>query len=73
MTGETSGEQHAAGLIDEVNRQCPDLLVDWFGSGGERMSKAGVDLLADVSRLAAIGPWTRCSSSPTTSSCTDES
>ena len=57
VTGETSGEQHAAGLIDEVNRQCPDLLVDWFGSGGERMSKAGVDLLADVSRLAAIGPW----------------
>ena len=57
VTGETSGEQHAAGLIDEVNRQCPDLSVDWFGSGGERMSEAGVDLLADVSRLAAIGPW----------------
>ncbi len=57
VTGETSGEQHAAGLIDEVNRQCPDLSVDWFGSGGERMSEAGVELLADVSRLAAIGPW----------------
>ncbi len=57
VTGETSGEQHAAGLIDEVNRQCPELKVEWFGSGGERMSEAGVNLLADVSRLAAIGPW----------------
>ena len=57
VTGETSGEQHAAGLIDEVNRQCPEMRVEWFGSGGKRMSEAGVDLLADVSRLAAIGPW----------------
>ena len=57
VTGETSGEQHAAGLIDQIEHQHPDWEVKWFGSGGTRMAAAGVELLADVSKLAAIGPW----------------
>jgi lipid-A-disaccharide synthase len=57
VTGETSGEQHAAGLIDQIERQNPELEFQWFGSGGTRMAAAGVELLTDVSRLAAVGPW----------------
>ncbi|MEE2821887.1 MAG: lipid-A-disaccharide synthase [Acidobacteriota bacterium] len=57
VTGETSGEQHAAGLIHQVKRQNPDWEIKWFGSGGSEMGIAGVELLMDVSSLAAVGPW----------------
>ena len=57
VAGETSGEQHAAALVREVDRLCPGVRIQWFGSGSQKMSQAGVDLLEDVSRLAAIGPW----------------
>ncbi len=57
VTGEASGEQHGAGLIEQVKCQFPELRVDWFGSGGPRMAAQGVELIQDVSRLAAIGPW----------------
>jgi lipid-A-disaccharide synthase len=57
VTGETSGEQHAASLIDQIERQNPDWEFQWFGSGGTRMAAADVELLTDVSRLAAVGPW----------------
>ncbi len=57
VTGEASGEQHGAGLIEEVKRQNPGLRLEWFGSGGARMREQGVELIQDVSQLAAIGPW----------------
>ncbi|MEE2839237.1 MAG: lipid-A-disaccharide synthase [Acidobacteriota bacterium] len=57
VTGETSGEQHAAGLIGQIEHQNPEWEVQWFGSGGPQMAAAGVDLLEDVSQLAAVGPW----------------
>ena len=57
MTGEASGEQHAAGLIEQVRCQNPGLELQWFGSGGPRMAQQGVELIQDVSKLAAIGPW----------------
>lgn len=57
VAGETSGERHAAGLIEEVNRRNPGWEIQWFGSGGDQMAGAGVEILSDVSLLAAIGPW----------------
>ncbi len=57
VTGETSGEQHAAGLIGQIEARNPDWKVQWFGSGGPQMAAAGVQLLEDVSQLAAVGPW----------------
>jgi lipid-A-disaccharide synthase len=57
VAGETSGEQHAAGLVAGVAQRAPDADIDWFGTGSEAMRQAGVDLLADVSGMAAIGPW----------------
>ena len=57
VAGETSGEQHAACLVEQVNQHNDDLRLRWFGSGGQRMATAGVELLQDVSQLGAIGPW----------------
>ena len=57
VTGETSGENHAAGLISQLEVQNPQWHLEWFGSGGPQMASAGVELLADVSQLAVIGPW----------------
>ncbi|HSR53651.1 MAG TPA: lipid-A-disaccharide synthase [Acidobacteriota bacterium] len=56
VAGEASGDEHAAGLIDEVKHLYPHSRLEWYGSGGERMARRGVDLMADVERLAAIGP-----------------
>jgi lipid-A-disaccharide synthase len=57
VAGETSGEQHAAGLVSEIGKRAPHLEIDWFGTGSGAMRRAGVELLEDVSSLAAIGPW----------------
>ncbi|RPJ84511.1 MAG: lipid-A-disaccharide synthase, partial [Acidobacteria bacterium] len=57
VTGEASGEQHGAGLIEQVKAQNPGLPLHWFGSGGRQMAEQGVELVQDVSQLAAIGPW----------------
>jgi lipid-A-disaccharide synthase len=57
VAGETSGEQHAAGLVRETAALNPGLAIRWFGSGGRHMAEAGVELFEDVSRLGAIGPW----------------
>jgi lipid-A-disaccharide synthase len=55
--GETSGEAHAAGLIRELRKQFPANSLEFFGSGGEKMKAEGAQLLLDVSKLGAIGPW----------------
>ncbi len=55
VTGETSGERHMARVMDALEAQAPGL-VEWFGSGGPEMARAGFDCLHDVSRLGAIGP-----------------
>ncbi len=56
VAGEDSGDQHAAGLIDRLKQICSGRRLEFFGSGGKRMSEQGVDLLMDVCQLAAIGP-----------------
>ncbi len=57
VAGEVSGEQHAAGLIGEMRTGDGGASIEWFGAGGAAMREAGVELLQDVSDLAAIGPW----------------
>lgn len=57
VTGETSGERHAAGLIEELKKWNPQWSISGFGSGGTYMKKAGVELLINVSKLSAIGTW----------------
>lgn len=57
VAGETSGEAHAADLVRHLKESLPGCELRFFGSGGARMRQEGVELLMDVSRLAAIGPW----------------
>ena len=64
VAGETSGEQHAAGLMGALSALSPEPAIKWFGSGGRRMAEAGAELFEDVSRLAAIGPWDALSHLP---------
>ncbi|HSR70634.1 MAG TPA: lipid-A-disaccharide synthase [Acidobacteriota bacterium] len=56
VAGEASGDEHAAGLIKEVKHLYPETRLEWYGSGGREMAGQGVDLMADVRDLAAIGP-----------------
>ncbi len=50
--GEPSGDLHAANLIRELRRQCPD--VEAVGYGGPRMAAAGCQLHADLTALAVM-------------------
>ena len=58
-TGEVSGDLHgsllAKALIEESLEKSID--IDLFGLGGERMKKAGVNVLFDTTSISAIGIW----------------
>lgn len=51
--GETSGEQHAAHMFQEMQALQPGILG--FGMGGAKMMAAGIDVRYDSSRIAVIG------------------
>lgn len=57
VAGETSGEEHGAGLVKSMRALLPDVDLRFYGAGGRAMQEQGVKLLQDVSKLAAIGPW----------------
>lgn len=51
--GEASGDQHGAELARALRARIPDVRL--VGLGGSRMAAAGVELLADLDRLAVLG------------------
>jgi lipid-A-disaccharide synthase len=51
--GEQSGDLHGAELARELRRRIPDVRL--YGLGGSRMAAEGVELLADLDRLAVLG------------------
>ncbi|AOV16735.1 lipid-A-disaccharide synthase [Acidihalobacter aeolianus] len=53
VAGEASGDQHAAQLVEGVLRRAPD--VRFSGIGGERMRRAGVEIVIDSAQLAVVG------------------
>jgi lipid-A-disaccharide synthase len=53
VAGEASGDHHAARLVEELNRLDPS--VQFAGIGGERMKKAGVEILVDSAEMAVVG------------------
>jgi lipid-A-disaccharide synthase len=55
VAGESSGDSHAADLVGALNARLQGAFRFW-GSGGEAMREAGVEILMDVERLAAVGP-----------------
>ena len=56
VTGEPSADRHLAGVVAAADNLTAEPL-HWFGTGGPALREVGVELLQDVSRLAAIGPW----------------
>lgn len=53
VTGEASGDLHAAPLIAELRRQRPDLQV--FGTGGDALASEGVEIVRHVRELGIVG------------------
>ncbi|MEM7167955.1 MAG: lipid-A-disaccharide synthase [Planctomycetota bacterium] len=53
VAGETSGDQHAAALVEALRGQHPDW--SFRGLGGERMERAGVDLRENLVDRSVMG------------------
>ncbi|MDP2912577.1 MAG: lipid-A-disaccharide synthase [Candidatus Omnitrophota bacterium] len=53
VSGEPSGDLHAANLVNDLKGLNPGLR--FFGIGGNRLKKAGVDIVFDISGLALVG------------------
>jgi lipid-A-disaccharide synthase len=53
IAGETSGDLHAAAVAAELRRLRPSMPI--AGIGGERMERAGVELIERSDRLAVMG------------------
>src|SRR3989442_1115292 len=51
--GEASGDLHGAALCHALRAEAPGCRL--FGMGGQRMAAAGVDLVVDVTAVAAAG------------------
>lgn len=53
ITGEHSGDQHAANVVKEIKKNNPDIIIE--GIGGKNLKDAGVKLFGDHSKMSAIG------------------
>lgn len=53
ISGEQSGETYAAMIAHELRNINPSL--SFYGTGGEKMKDAGVDLLHHISEMAVVG------------------
>lgn len=53
VAGEASGDMHGAALVHEMSRMHPSL--NFYGIGGSRMEKAGVNLLVNNASMAVMG------------------
>lgn len=51
--GESSGDQHAAHMFQELQKQCPE--IRGMGMGGNKMRQAGVEIRFDSSGIGVIG------------------
>lgn len=53
ITGETSGDMHAANLIRSIKTLKSD--ISFFGVGGEKMAFEGVEIIERMEKLSVIG------------------
>jgi len=53
VTGEVSGDMHAANLVKELKLRSPDL--SFAGMGGDAMKAQGVDILVSSDEVAVVG------------------
>jgi lipid-A-disaccharide synthase len=57
VAGESSGEMHAAELVSAIRDKTRDEVPHFFGCGGEKMRRSGVETLVDIHKLAVLGPF----------------
>lgn len=55
VTGEASGDKHAARLINSLRQLDPGTDWQFFGSGGDEMRASGATTLVDIRELAIMG------------------
>ena len=53
LSGETSGDAHAAEFVEQLKLEQPD--IELSGMGGQAMREAGVDIFFDSSTIAVVG------------------
>ena len=53
ITGETSGDKHASGVVRELKKLNSDVIIE--GVGGENLKNQGVKLFCDHSKMGGIG------------------
>ena len=53
IAGEASGDLHGSALVNALRERQPD--VEMFGVGGDRMQRAGMELIYHVEDLAFMG------------------
>jgi len=56
VAGEASAEKYGARLVGSIRARRPSSDLCFYGTGGDEMQKAGVDLLCHIRDLASIGP-----------------
>ena len=53
VAGEASGEMHGAGVVAALKARRPD--IDVYGVGGDRMARAGCELIYHIERFSVMG------------------
>ncbi len=53
VAGEASGDLHGGHLLEALRRRCPRVRA--VGVGGAQLRQAGLEILADVKQLSAVG------------------
>ncbi len=56
VAGETSADRYGARLVERLRTVCGNKELQFFGTGGDDIQKAGVELLGHIRDLASIGP-----------------
>ena len=55
ITGEPSGDLHAANLVGELQRVDPNANIRAWG--GERLNSKGVEIVKDIKQISFMGIW----------------
>ncbi len=56
VAGEASADRYGARLVERLRKLHGGKVLDFYGTGGDEMQKAGVDLVCHIGELAHIGP-----------------
>src|SRR5437588_238709 len=57
VSGEPSGDAHAASLVGALREVAPQIQFDFFGSTGAQTRASGVDSIVNADELAILGLW----------------